>query len=245
MRLKNEAILGIIPARGGSKSVSKKNIRLLCGKPLIAYTIEEAKKSRYIGRIMVTTEDIQIAEIARQYGGDVPFLRPRELSEDYVTDLPVFQHCLAWLKENENFCPEIIVHLRPTAPLRKVERIDQGIEILLNSPEADSVRSVCLAPKNPLKMWKIENNNLIPFIPESVSGIREAYNLPRQKLPTAYIQNGSVDVIKTKTILEKNSMTGDIIIPLVMTEMESVNIDTEIDFIIAEQIMKKRDAVSE
>jgi len=236
----NKKILAVIPARGGSKSIPRKNIKLLCGKPLIAYTIEEAKKSQYVDRIVVSTDDPEIARIAKEYWAEVPFLRPKELAGDDVTDLPVFQHCLAWLREHENFRPDIVVHLRPTAPLRKVKHIDRGIEILLNSPDADSVRSVCLAPKNPLKMWKIQNNRLAPFIPESFNGIKEAYNLPRQKLPTAYIQNGSVDVIRVKTILEKNSMTGDIIIPLVMEEYESVNIDTKIDFLIAEQLMKKR-----
>lgn len=239
MKIKSKEILAIIPARGGSKSIPRKNIKLLCGKPLIVYTIEEAKKSRYIDRIVVSTDDPEIAHIAKEYGAEVPFLRPKELAGDDVTDLPVFQHCLIWLKKHKSFSPDIVVQLRPTAPLRKAKHIDHGIEILLNSPEADSVRSVCLAPKNPLKMWKIEKNRLIPFIRESFSGIKEAYNLPRQKLPTAYIQNGSVDVIRTKTILRKNSMTGDIIIPFVMEECESVNIDTEIDFLIAEQLIKK------
>lgn len=239
VELKGKIVLAIIPARGGSASVPRKNIKLLNGKPLIVYTIEEAKKSRYINRIVISTDDLEIAGIAKEYGAEVPFTRPQNLSGDHVTDLPVFKHCLQWFSENEDFHPDIVVHLRPTAPLRKVKHIDQGIEILLNSHEADSVRSVCLAPKNPLKMWSIKNNKLVPFLPESFSGMREAYNLPRQKLPTAYIQNGSVDVIRTNTILEKNSMTGDVIFPLVMEEKESINIDTEIDFLIAEQLIKK------
>lgn len=240
----NNIILGIIPARGGSKSVPGKNIKLLCSKPLIAFTIEEAKKSGYLDRIVVTTDDMEIAKVAREYGAEVPFIRPGDLAEDNTTDFPVFLHCLNWLGEKENYHPDIIVHLRPTSPLRTVKHIDKGIELLLNSPDADSVRSLCPAPKNPLKMWRIEDNRLMPFIPEAVSGIKEAYNLPRQKLPEAYIQNGSVDVIRSKTILEKNSMSGDVIVPLIMEDRESVNIDTEIDFMIAEQIMRKRNEVS-
>ncbi len=232
-------VLAIIPARGGSKKIKKKNIKLLAGKPLIAYTIEESKKSKYISRIILSTDNEEIAIIGKKLGAEVPFLRPSELAEDYVTDLPVFQHCLNWLRENENYIPDIIVHLRPTAPLRKNYHIDTGIELLLKSPGADSVRSVTAVGQHPLKMWKIENNRLAPFVSEEISGIKESYNMPRQKLPPAYIQNGSVDVIWTKTILEKNSMSGDIIAPFVMEEWESINIDTEIDFSLAELIMKR------
>lgn len=238
-RGRSAEILGLIPARGGSKGVPGKNIKLLADEPLIAYTIRESKKSIYISRLIVSTDDERIAGIAGSYGAEVPFMRPAELALDQATDLPVFQHCLEWLQQNEGYCPKIVVHLRPTAPLRKVAHIDRGVELLLNSPEADSVRSVCLAPKNPLKMWKIENSCLTPFIPESISGIKEPYNLPRQELPVAYIQNGAVDVIRTETILEKKSMTGDIILPLIMEESESMNIDTEMDFLVAELLIKK------
>ena len=231
--------MAIIPARGGSKKIPKKNIKLLAGKPLIAYTIEESKKSKYINRVILSTDDEEIAILGKKLGAEVPFLRPSELAEDNVTDLPVFQHCLNWLRENENYIPDIIVHLRPTAPLRKNYHIDTGIELLLKSPGADSVRSVTAVGQHPLKMWKIENNRLVPFVSEEISGIKESYNMPRQKLPPAYIQNGSVDVIWTKTILEKNSMSGDIIVPFVMEEWESVNIDTEIDFSLAELSMKR------
>ncbi len=239
MSINELLILGIIPARGGSKKIPKKNIKLLAGKPLITYTIEESKKSKYINRVILSTDDEEIARIGKKLGAEVPFLRPSELAEDNVTDLPVFQHCLNWLRENENYVPDIIVHLRPTAPLRKNYHIDTGIELLLKSPRADSVRSVTAVGQHPLKMWKIENNRLVPFVSEEISGIKESYNMPRQKLPLTYIQNGSVDVIWTKTILEKNSMSGDIITPFVMEEWESINIDTEIDFSLAELIMKR------
>ncbi len=231
-------ILAVIPARGGSKTVPRKNIKSLCGKPLIAYAIEEAKKSRHITRVIVSTDDQEIAAISKEHGAKIPFLRPLDLSGDYVTDLPVFTHALEWLRTNDGYSPDIVVHLRPTAPLRRVWHIDAGIQMLLEHPEADCVRSVCDAPKNPLKMWRIENHRLMPFIDGADYGLREAYNMPRQKLPSAYIQNGSVDVIRATTITEKGSMTGDIIIPLVMKENESVNIDTEMDFLIAELIMK-------
>jgi N-acylneuraminate cytidylyltransferase len=233
-------ILGIIPARGGSKKVPRKNIRVLAGKPLIAYAIEESFKSRFITRTIVTTDDEEIARTAKGFGADVPFLRPAELAEDHVTDLPVFRHCLDWLKENDSCVPDIVVHLRPTAPLRTCAHIDSAVGLLLENPQADSVRSVTDAGPHPLKMWRIEGDLLFPFIPEHIYGIKECYNMPRQKLPKAYIQNGSVDVLRARTILEKNSMSGDKIVPFVMDEMDSVNIDTEIDFQMAEEIIKKR-----
>ena len=204
-------ILALVPARGGSKGIPRKCIKLLAGEPLLAYTIREAKKSKYITRLIVSTEDEEIARVAEQYVAEIPFLRPTELALDHVTDLPVFQHCLMWLKENQGYSPDIVVHLRPTAPLRTVHHIDTGIELLLASPKSDCVRSVCCAAQHPLKMWRLKDGYLDPFISEEVSGIREAYNMPRQKLPPAYIQNGAVDVIRTEVILRKASMTGDVI----------------------------------
>jgi N-acylneuraminate cytidylyltransferase len=231
-------ILAIIPARGGSKGVPGKNIKELNGKPLIYYSITEAKKSKYINRIITSTDDMQIADIARKYGSEVPFLRPTEISGDKSPDLEFFKHGLSWLKENEGYIPDILVHLRPTAPLRKVKHIDAGIKMLLENPTADSVRSVVLSQKHPFKMWKICAGKLVPFIPEEIRGFKETYNLPIQSLPEAYIQNGSVDIIRTKTIIDKNSTTGDLILALLMKEEESININTPEDFMLAEILMQ-------
>ncbi len=199
-----------------------------------------ALESRFINRVVVSTDDEEICSVARHYGAEVPFMRPSELALDHVTDLPVFQHCLSWLMEHEDYTPQIVVHLRPTAPLRTASDIDKGIELLLHSPEADSVRSVCAVGQHPLKMWRIVNGEMEPFIPEQIYGISEAYNQPRQKLPKAFVQNGSVDVIRTEVILEKESMTGVKIKPLIMDELVSVNIDSPLDWEIAETLMKGR-----
>lgn len=231
-------VMALIPARGGSKGVPRKNIRPLLGKPLIAYTIQEAIKSKYINRIIVSTDDEEIAKVAKTYGAEVPFMRPSELGGDHVTDLPVFQHALKWLFDNEKYKPDIIAHLRPTAPLRTVQHIDKGIEKLIMS-DADSVRSVCAAPKHPCKMWKFDGDTIVPFLPEEICG-REAYNKNRQQLPPAFIQNGSVDITRWNTIMVKNSMTGDRILGMLMDEKESVNIDTEIDFMMAEILLSMR-----
>ena len=231
-------VVGIIPARQGSKRLPGKNIRTLLEKPLINYTIHQALESKYIKRLIVSTDDEKIAQLAREAGAEAPFIRPRELAGDEVTDYPVFQHCLNWLKEQEEYEPDIIVHLRPTAPLRKTCHIDQGIELLSQHPEVDSVRSVVPVSQHPMKMWMIKNEHLIPFQGDSCE--REIYNLPKQKLPKLYVQNGSVDVVWSKTITQKKSMTGDKIFPMVMDIWDSVNIDDEYDFFVAEAILKKQ-----
>ena len=213
----------------------------MAGKPLIAYAIGEAQKSKYITRLVVDTDDDEIAGVAREYNAEVPFTRPAELAQDHTTDLPVFQHCLKWLEENENYVPDLVVHLRPTAPLRTVSHIDYGIEMLMNAPETDAVRSVCPAGQHPLKMWGFDDTKLVPFVPEDVYKVSEAYNEPRQKLPKAYIQNGSVDVIRTHVIVEQDSMTGKNIEGFVMGEQESVNIDSPIDWALAERLIEARE----
>jgi len=233
-------ILAIVPSRGGSKSIPRKNIKMLAGKPLIAYTLQEAARSHWINRIIVSTEDKEIAKTARDFGAEVPFLRPSELALDHVTDLPVFQHCLSWLKEKEGYQPEIVVHLRPTAPLRRFIHIDKGIELLLKSPDADSVRSICPVDQHPLKMWTIKNNWIFPFIPEKIYNIKEAYNQPRQQLPCSFVQNGSVDVIRANVILKMNSMTGRRIKAFIMEKKDSVNIDSPLDWVMAEILIKNR-----
>jgi len=233
-------ILCIIPARGGSKSVPRKNIKLLAGRPLIAYSIQASVESRLINRVIVSTEDSQVAAVAKEYGAEIPFLRPTELSLDDVTDLPVVRHCLDWLKERENYIPDIVVHIRPTAPLRTSKHIDEAIELFLNSPDADSVRSVCRAGLHPLKMWKTHAGWLVPFVPPDVYGISEAYNEPRQKLPKAFVQNGAVDVIRTEVINRFHSMAGQRIKPYLMDEIDSVNIDGPMDWALAEVIMTSR-----
>ncbi len=233
-------ILGLITARGGSKTVPKKNIKDLGGKPLLAYTIEEARKTGLISRLIISTDCEEIAAVAMDYGCEVPFMRPSEFAGDMVQDLPVFEHALKWLEREEGYSSDMVVHLRPTAPLRRVTHIEGAIKTLIAHPDADSVRSVCLAPKHPLKMWRIEGDRLVSYIPAEVSGIKESYNYPRQKLPEAYVQNGSVDVIRRKTITDMGTMSGDLIVPYVMEEEDSINIDTFMDFAMAEILLRDR-----
>jgi N-acylneuraminate cytidylyltransferase len=229
-------VLAIIPARGGSKSIPRKNIRLFANYPLLAYSIAAGQAAETVDRVIVSTEDIEIAAVARRYGAEVPFLRPVELSQDDTPDLPVFQHALTWLAEQEGYQPAIVVHLRPTSPFRRTWHIDQAVRELQVYPEADAVRTVCVPFQNPFKMWRIdEAGALRPLLD---LGIVEPYNLPRQALPDVYWQTGYVDVVWTETILEKNSMTGNTIRPLIISPEDWVDIDSPDDWRRAERLLE-------
>lgn len=232
-------VYAIIPARGGSKGVPGKNVRLLAGKSLIAWTIEAAKRVSAISRVIVNTDDGDIATVAQKFGAEI-FDRPKELAEDLTLDLPVFEHHLAVLK-NAGDLPDMVVDLRATAPLRRASRIEEGITMLsrLGRGKADSVRAVSKAAKHPYKMWKLSGEFIEPFLPESFTGMKEPYNAARQMLPPVYQNNGCMNAFWPETVLEKHSMTGERIAGFVMEDWESVNIDTEIDFLIAERLMEQ------
>jgi len=235
-------ILAVIPARGGSKTIPRKNIKLLCGKPLIAWTIEAAKKSQHVSRVIVSTDDAEIAAIAKKYGVEVPFLRPAEISGDLATDVEFLTHALDFLKTQENYEPEIILRLPPTSPLRTASHIDKGIETLLKNPEADAVRPITEAPKHPYKMWGLSSDKkyLEPFLARRITGMDEPYNLPRQILTKVYLHTGAMDVMRLRTIRELKSTSGHKLAYFFMKPEDSVNIDHLIDFELAEILMKRR-----
>jgi len=230
-------ILAFIPARAGSKRIAGKNIKPLNGKPLIAYTIEAAKKSRHINRIVVSTDSEEIAAVSKQYGAEVPFLRPESIAQSNSTEMQFFQHALDWLENNEKYVPDIIVLLYPTSPFRKTESIDNAIEKMLEHPEADSLRSVKLCSEHPYKMWVTEDGYLKPFVKDKDLNI---HTLSYHLLPTVYIQNASIYITKPTTIKNKKSPTGDRIVPFIMDEMESFDINTPFDFEYAETILQKQ-----
>jgi CMP-N-acetylneuraminic acid synthetase len=228
--------LALIPARGGSKSIPRKNIRLFAGHPLIAYSIAAGLASELVTRVMVSTDDQEIAAIARGYGADTPFLRPAELAQDHTADLPVFQQALVWLDENEGYRPEIVVQLRPTSPFRRVAHIDQAIYRLLERPEADSVRAMCVPFQNPFKMWRIGSDGFVQ--PLLGAEYPEPYNMPRQLLPEVFWQTGYVDAAWADTILQKGSMTGERILPLIIDPSEWIDIDSPDDWRRAERLLE-------
>lgn len=220
-------VLALIPARGGSKGIPRKNIKKLAGHPLIAYSIIVGLLAESVDRTLVTTDDPEIADIAREYGADVPFLRPVDLAGDDTRDLPVFQHALSWLKKQEGYQPDLVVQLRPTSPFRPPALIDQAVNVLLENPQATSVRGVVSSKQNPYKMWKVqENGKMLPII-----GIDqpEPYNMPRQELPKTFWQTGHIDVIRTETIL-KGSMSGEQIYSCQIDPLFSVDLDNLLDW---------------
>ena len=228
-------VLAIVPARGGSKGIPRKNIRLFAGYPLIAYSIAAALQAETVTRTIVTTDDEEIAEIARRHGAETPFLRPAELAADLTPDLPVFQHALAWLAGHENYHPGIIVQLRPTIPIRPPEIVDRAVRLLLDHPEADSVRGITLAHQTPFKMWLLEGEDK-PIRPlTTVPGIDEPYNSPRQVLPAAYSHTGLIDTMRPETILKLNSMSGRTILPILFGPAYSTDLDTPDDWRLAEE----------
>jgi len=217
-------ILAIIPARGGSKGIPRKNIRNFAGYPLIAWSIAAAKQSASVTRVLVSTDDEEIAAVACQFGAETPFLRPAEFAQDNTTDLPVFIHALKWLAEHEGYKPDVVAQLRPTSPIRPRGLVDKAIEILLAHPDADSVRGVVPAGQNPHKMWLLINENSPMKNLLDVDGIDEPYNAPRQILPPVYWQTGHIDAIRTATILN-GSMSGKTIYPLVIDPRYTIDID--------------------
>lgn len=208
-------ILALIPARGGSKGVPRKNILTVAGKPLIAYSILQALASKLVSRVVVSTDDQEIADVARTWGAEVPFIRPESCAQDDSPDIEVFTHALRWLAEHEAYAPELVVHLRPPGPVRLVEHIDEAIELLLNHPEAEAVRSVSIARQTPYKMWHMTPDGYLQPVLR-IPQLPDCQSMPRQRLPLVYWQNGYVDVMRPRAILEKQSMWGDCAIPFVV-----------------------------
>ncbi len=223
-------VLAIIPARGGSKGIPRKNIRDFAGYPLIAYSIAAGLQAQRVTRVIVSTDDEEMAAVARVWGAETPFLRPSEFAQDNTLDLPVFQHALTWLAENEGYRPEVVVQLRPTSPVRPPSLVDDAVGLLLEHTEACSVRGVVPAGQNPHKMWRIEpqSGQMRPLL--QVPGIPEPYNAPRQVLPPVYWQTGHVDAIRSRVILEQDSMSGDVILPLLIDPRYTIDIDNLSDW---------------
>lgn len=224
------SVLALIPARGGSKGIPRKNIRDFAGYPLIAYSIAAARQSTVVTRTIVSTDDEEIAAVARSFGAETPFLRPAVLARDDTTDLPVFEQALAWLAGHEGYHPDVVVQLRPTSPIRPPGMVDEAVRILLGHPEADCVRGLVPAGQNPHKMWRIDEASGRMQALLSVPGLAEPYNAPRQVLPPVYWQTGHIDAIRTQCILEKHSLTGDVLYPLRIDPRYTVDIDNLSDW---------------
>jgi N-acylneuraminate cytidylyltransferase len=233
-------IVAVIPARSGSKGVVDKNIKLLAGYPLMAYSIAAAKQAKYIDRIIVSTDSSKYADIARKYGAEVPFLRPPEISGDSSTDYDFVKHLIEWISHNESQLPEYLVHLRPTTPLRDAKYIDVAVERIIQSDEATALRSVHEMSESAYKAFEIEDERLKSV--GSGSFALDTFNDPRQGFTKTYQANGYVDVLKSSFVAANKKLHGDYVMAFVTPYV--VEIDTINDFDFLEYIVAKDPSIT-
>jgi CMP-N-acetylneuraminic acid synthetase len=233
---RNGLAIGIIPARGGSKTVPRKNLKLLGDLPLIAYSIISARAASELDRVIVSTDDEEIAAVSREYGAEVPFMRPAEIAADETPDLPVFQHALQWLAEQEDYYPEFVIHLRPTQPFRPPALIDEVVR-LLRAKDVDCVKSLVPAAQHPHKMWKLDAEGRPQPFQDTPLWRKIGPDCARQFLEPVYWSAGLVDGIRSETILA-GSTIGERIEPLLVDEGLCAELDTPHHFVIAEGMLK-------
>ena len=229
-------VLAIIPARGGSKGVPRKNIRPVCGKPLIAYTIETALAARRLFyRLIVSTDDEEIAGIARRYGAEVPFMRPAELADDDVPMVPVLQHAVRFVERQDGVRLDWVCLLQPTDPFRTVGDIEEALR-LAQAGGCDSVISVVqVFSVHPILMKRIENGRLLPYCIEEKEGTcRQDYQ------PPAYKRNGAIYLTRRHVLMERDSIWGEVIRPYIMPLERSQGVDSELDLRLVELLMAER-----
>ena len=229
-------ILAVIPARGGSKGVVRKNIRPICGKPLIAYTIETALAAQHLlHRSIVSTEDPEIKAIACEYSADVPFLRPPDLAGDSVPTLPVLQHAVRFVEEEDGVALDWVLLLQPTAPLRVIEDLEASVA-LAHQNSCDSVISVVqVFAEHPILMKRIKDNRLLPYCIEEMEGTRR-----QDYQPPAYMRNGAIYLTRRDVLMEQNSIWGQVICPYVMPPERSVSVDNELELKLVDILMQQR-----
>lgn len=226
-------VLAVTLARGGSKSVPRKNVRPILGVPLIAYTIAEAKRSKFITRYIVSTDDEEIRQIAIRYGAEAPFLRPAHLSTDEATSVAALQHAVAWVEEQEGLKYEYVVELMCTNPMKSGEDIDAAVEKLVLTG-ADSVIGMSkLEDHHPIRIKKIVNDRIVDFcLPETPERRRQDLK------PDAYIRNGSIYAMRRDVLMVLGLRYGtENSRPYIMLAEHSVNVDTPIDFVVAEILL--------
>ena len=221
----NLKIVALIPARSGSKGIPHKNIKGYHNLPLITHSINIAKKSSYITDIVVSTDSNEYKKIAEDNGAKCPFLRPSEISSDLSTDYEFIKHYVEWMQKNDNEnIPDLIVQLRPTYPNRNIFDLNKCIQNMIENEEYSSLRTVIPYEKSPYKMYLTKDHILKPLF-EEVNGLNEPYNRCRQDLPTTYLHNGCIDVIRTSSFIKYNSITGPEIYAYIMDKEEVNDID--------------------
>ena len=232
------SVVAIIPARSGSKGVPNKNIKELCQYPLISYSIKLALKSKYINKVLLSTDSEEYKQIGLKFGAEVPFLRPKEISGDKSTDTELFCHLLKWYQQSKIKIPDFFVHLRPTTPLRKVEIVDEAIKKIMSNKSCTALRSVHEMSETAYKTLEIQNDD---FLCSTFSRDRflDKYNNSRQEYPKTYSANGYVDVLKTSFILKEGKIHGDKVLSFVTDP--ALEVDTFFDFELLEMLANKNE----
>ena len=224
--------IGLITARGGSKAIPRKNIKLLAGKPLIAWTIQAALASRSLDRVIVSTDDPEIAQVTQEWGAEVPFMRPPELAQDDSPHRDVVIHALRWLESQPAPPPDYILLLQPTSPLRTAEDINRAVTLAVEK-DADAVVSVCPTPHHPYLSKQIApDGKLLDFIERP-----EGY-LARQALPPVYSLNGAIYLLRRNILLEREDWYTDHTYAYIMPPERSIDIDSPWDLHLAELILR-------
>ena len=234
-------VLAVIGARSGSKSIPDKNIKPLLGKPLMGWIIEAAKQAKLVTKVVLSTDSAIYAEVGKQFGAEVPFLRPAEISTDTAIDIEYLTHAVEWYQKNEGWTPDIILRLPASSPLCTAESIDACIELLLNDPEATSARNVTEASKHPYKLWRLDPSGsyLIPFCPKEMTGYDEPYSMPRQLFPECLSHTDCI-AVRYDTMMKDKSMSGPRTAFHRIAKTDAVDIDTITDFYLAEILLKQR-----
>ncbi len=240
--MKIPSIIALIPARSGSKRIKDKNINELAGHPLIAYTIAGALESGIFKKIIVSTDSPQYAKIAEYYGAEVPFLRPSEFAKSTSPDIEWLHYTLKKLRNDENGTIEdCFAILRPTSPGRLSETIKRAWKLFLDDGNADSLRAVEICSQHPAKMWIVDKkiNRIHPVMvnPDKKDIPWHSQQFP--SLPKVYAQNASLEIAWTRLPLEKYSLSGDKIMPFFTNESEGFDLNSEWDWIIAENMLKR------
>ena len=235
-------VLGIVGARSGSKGLPGKNLRPLLGKPLLGWAIDIARRSRHVGRVVLSTDSEEYREVGRRCGADVPFLRPPELASDGAIEFGYVRHALEWLAEHEGYRPDAVVRVCPTAPLVRAEDVDQAIDLLASDPQADSAILMTPAREHPRKQVKVgaDGVHVISYITERGSHVAPTN---RQSYEAAYNRQSLPIVSRRRTILELGSQTGEVVRYHVVPQETTFDIDTDFDFRIVEHLLRERETV--
>ena len=230
-------IISVIPARGNSKSIPLKNLAKLNKKPLIYYSIKQSLKCKQIDRTIVSTDNKLIAKVAKKYGAEAPFLRPKNLSKDSSKDIGFLKHLLKWLRNNENYTPDLIVQLRPTNPLRNQKLIKKAIQLMKKNKSADSLRSISIPERSPYKMW-IKKGKFLKYFMNNKSNKKDYFNMDRRKLPKIFWHDGVIDIVRSKTIENYKDLVGKKIIYIENRFPYLIDIDSQKDLKIANLLIK-------